>query len=108
MVIHKCMIDSMVDYCDALQVGSVNFSRFLKSVEDDDVDNIISVKLYQNDLVAVNMPENIMTTNIDLHSQVLCGRKAINLSHFSFYTHYCRLLLKWTRSGTFVRAEKRF
>lgn len=76
----------MIDYCAALQVGSVNFSRFLKSVEDDDVDNIISVKLYQNDLVAVNMPENIMTTNIDLHSQVLCGRKATYDMKFSVFT----------------------
>ena len=70
-----------------LQVGSINFSRFLKSVEDDDVDKIIAVKLYQNDLVAVNMPENIMTTNIDLHSQV-CKYFELQLMFQSTH-HYC-------------------
>ena len=71
------------NYVCCLQKGSINFSRFLKSVEDDDVDNIITVKLYQNDLVAVDMPENIMTTNIELHSQVLKGSIYDSLMHIN-------------------------
>lgn len=52
------------------QVGSINFSKYLKAIEDEDIDKLISVKQYDIDLVSVTMPENILAASIELSTEV--------------------------------------